>query len=101
MQDNRNTENQPLDNEDWQIALEPYEGDPQAAITLAFHLAEIKRSISSLNMHEALAAIDRAIDSLYEHSDFRSVSRDLFLIAIKGQLTADREELLRQLGIRF
>jgi hypothetical protein len=101
MQDNPNTENQSLDNEDWQIAFEPYEGQPQAALTLAYHLAELKRSIATLNMHGAIAGIDQAIDSLYDHSDFRSVSRDLFLTAITGELTTDKEVLLRQLGMQI
>ena len=45
--------------------------------------------------------MDQAIDSLYDHSDFRSVSRDLFLTAIEGKLTIDKEDLLRQLGMRI
>jgi hypothetical protein len=95
------TESPYVDAENWQIAFEPYEGEPQAALTLAYQLAELKRSIASLNMHEAIAGIDQAIDSLYEHSDFRNVSRDLFLIAITGELTTDKEALLRQLGMEI
>lgn len=75
-------------------------GQPLAALQLAFHLTEMKRLINTLQMHEALAAIDRAVDSLYEHSEFRSTSRELFSTAIEGKLTTDNEELLRQLGIR-
>lgn len=95
------SENAGLDTEDWEIAFAPYEGHPLDALTLAFHLAEVKRHINALNMHEALAAIDRAVDSLYEHSEFRSASRELFLTAIEGRLTTDKEDLLRQLGIRI
>lgn len=94
------SESGPLDTEDWQIAFAPYEGHPLAALTLAYHLTELKRQINSLQMHEALAAIDRAVDSLYEHSEFRSVSRELFLIAIEGRLTSEQEEKIRGLGIR-
>jgi hypothetical protein len=102
MPDNPNTDSESsyLDAEDWQIALEPYEGKPQAALTLGFHLVELKRYVNSLKMNAASGAIDRAIDCLYEHSDFRRVSRELFLIAIEGRLTTDRETLLRELGIR-
>jgi hypothetical protein len=28
---------EPLDAEDWEIALAPYEGNPGAALTLGFH----------------------------------------------------------------
>jgi hypothetical protein len=103
MQDNPNTDSESsyLDTQDWQIALEPYEGKPQAALTLAFHFTELKRHITNLNMREAIAAMDRAIGSLYEHSDFRVISRDLFLTAIEGNLTTDKEALLRQLGLRI
>lgn len=89
------------DDEDWQIAFQPYEGNPRAALTLGFHLAELKRLTDGLKKHEAITAIDRAIDCLYEHSDFRSAGRELFLTAIEGKLTTDKEELIRHLGIRI
>lgn len=103
MPDNRTTDSEIsyLDDEDWQIAFEPFEGHPRAALTLAFHLTELKRYVNGLRMNQAASAIDRAIDSLYEHSEFRSVSRELFLIAISGELTTDKEEVLRHLGIRI
>ena len=90
-----------LDDEDWQIAFEPYEGKPQAALTLGFHLTELKRQINGLKKQQALAAIERAIDCLYEHSDFRSVGREMFLTAIAGELTTDQEEVLRHLGVKI
>ena len=95
------TESPYLDDEDWRIAFESFEGNPRAALTLGFHLAELKRLVSELKKFEACEALDRAIDCLFEHSDFRSVGRELFLAAIEGQLTTDKEELIRHLGIRF
>ena len=50
-------------------------------------------------MHEALLEIEVAIDCLHEHSEFRSISRELFGTAIEGRLTTDKETLLRQLGL--
>jgi hypothetical protein len=94
------SESSPLDHEDWEIAFEPYKGQPLAALTLGFHLTELKRRINGLEMREALAAIDRAVDVLFEYSQFRDVSHELFLIAVEGRLTTEKEELLRQLGIR-
>ena len=101
MQDNpiTDTETPYLDEEDWQIALKPYEGNPQAALTLGIHLVELKQRINDLNMHDALEAIDVAIDCLYNHSDFHSVGRGLFESAIEGKLTSEKESLLRQLGV--
>ena len=77
------------------------QGHPLTALTLAFHLGELKRYIKSLSTQEALAFLDRAVDSLYQHSEFRSVSHELFLIAIQGKLTSDKEDLIRELGIRI
>ena len=91
----------PLETEDWHISLAPFEGRPLDALTLAFHLTSLKQDIEGLRMHEALASLDRAIDCLFEHSEFRSVGREMFLTAIKGELTTDKEEMLRQLGIRI
>src|SRR5215204_176770 len=108
MQDNVNTDDTDSENdspymdaEDWQIAFEPYEGNAQAALTLGFLLTELKLSITDLDMHEALGEINVAIDCLYEHSDFRSISREMFGTAIAGKLTTDKETLLRQLGLRI
>jgi hypothetical protein len=105
MPDNPNTdsgnESPSLDEEDWQIAFAPYEGRPHDVLSLAFHLAELRRLVDGLKKHEAIAVIDRAIDCLFEHSDFRSVSRDLFWTAIEGKLTIDKEELIRHLGIKI
>jgi hypothetical protein len=105
MQDNPNTDSETdiayPDPEDWQIAFEPYEGNPQAALSLGFCLTELKQLIRDLDMHEALQEIEVAIDCLYEHSDFRSISRELFGTAIEGKLATDKETLLRQLGLRI
>ena len=90
-----------LDPEDWQLAFEPYEEQPEAALSLAFLFTELKQLISGLNMHEALNEIDVAIDCLYEHSDFRNVSREMFETVIEGTVTKNKEALLRQLGIQF
>ena len=105
MQHNRititETETPYLDAEDWQIALKPYEGNPQPALTLGIHLVELKQRINDLNLHDALDAIDVAIDCLYSHSHFHGVGRGLFESAIEGKLTADKESLLRQLGVEI
>jgi hypothetical protein len=90
-----------LDPVDWQIAFEPYEGEPEAALTLGYRLTELKQCIRDLDMHEALQEIELALDCLYEHSDFHSISREMFGTAIAGRLTTDKEELLRKLGVRL
>jgi hypothetical protein len=105
MQEDANTDAEnvtsTIDPEDWQLALQSYEEDPENALSLAFLLTEVSQLIRALNMRAALAEIDVAIDCLYEHSDFRNVSRELFEKVIEGKITTSKEALLRQLGIQF
>lgn len=105
MQEDPNTDSEnvstSLDPEDWQLAFQPYEDQPEAALSLAFLFTELRQLISALNMHEVLDEIDVAIDCLYEHSDFRHVSREMFEKVIEGKITSHKEALLRQLGIQF
>ena len=105
MQDNANTnpENDTpgLNEEDWQIALEPYADHPLDALSLGFRLAVLKQLILDLQMPDALTGLDVAINCLFEHSDFRSVGRELFQVAVEGRLTIEQEDLLRQLGVRI
>jgi hypothetical protein len=98
MLDNRITENAPLDCEDWQIAFAPYVKYPLLALALAQHLTALQDYIQS-DAGKATAAINRAVDQLYEHSQFRSVSLELFRAAVQGRLSAETENVLRQLGI--
>ena len=99
MQENRNIENPPLDCEDWQIAFAAYVKHPFLALALAQHLSALQDIVQS-DTGKATAAINRAVDALYEHSEFRSVSLELFRATVQGRLTTDRENLIHQLGIR-
>ena len=90
-----------LNEEDWQIALEPYAGHPLDALSLGFRLAVLKQQILDLKMPEALAGLDQGIECLFEHSEFRSAGRELFSIAIEGRLTAGQLDVLHQVGIRI
>jgi hypothetical protein len=102
MPENPNTyqsENPPLDCEDWRIAFEPYAQFPLLALALAQHLTALQ-DLAQSDAGEATAAINRAVDALYEHSDFRSVSLELFRATVQGRIPADVENLISQLGIR-
>jgi len=99
MLENRNTENAPLDCEDWQIAFQPYVKYPLLALALAQHLAALQDYVQS-DAGKATAAINRAVDSLYEHSDFRAVSLELFRATVQGRLPVDVENIVNALGIR-
>jgi hypothetical protein len=100
MQENRNTENAPLDVEDWQIAFAPYVEHPVLALVLAQHLSALQDYIQSNETVAATGAINRAVEELYEHSDFRSVSLELFRATVQGRLPVDIESVINALGIR-
>ena len=90
-----------LNEEDWQIALEPYADHPLDALSLGFRFAVLKQQILDLRMPDALVELDRAIECLFEHTEFRRAGRELFQVAVEGRLTIEQEDLLRQLGIRI
>jgi hypothetical protein len=99
MQDNRITENPPLDCEDWQIAFKPYVSHPYLALALAQHLSALQDLVQS-DAVKATAPINRAVDALYQHSEFRSVGHLLFRATVQGRLPVDTQDLVHQLGIR-
>jgi hypothetical protein len=103
MQDNANTENPPLDTEDWELAFEPYEGHPGNALTLGFKFVVLKRyiTVEPLKLQEAIEGLDRAMDVLFQHSQFHEVAYGLFHKLIEGQLTVEEEQLLKSLGLKF
>ena len=105
MQNNPNTDSTndapSLNEEDWEIALEPYADHPLDALSLGFRFAVLKQLILDLQMPDAIAGLDVAIECLFEHSEFRSVGRELFQIAVEGRLTAEQLDAIHQLGIRI
>ena len=92
----------PLDAEDWDVVFAPFKDHPYAALNLAYHLAKLQQVLNSklADVSEAIVAIDRAIDRLYEHSEFRNVSHSLFRQTVAGVLTAKIEKTVHELGIR-
>ncbi|HKR13529.1 MAG TPA: hypothetical protein VJT15_15800 [Pyrinomonadaceae bacterium] len=104
MPDHPSTDNRenPLDADDWDVAFEPFADHPYAALNLAYHLATLKQLLSGkiADIPEAIAAIDRAIDRLYEHSEFRNAGHSLFRQTVEGALTAKAEKVVHKLGIR-
>ena len=92
----------PLDAEDWDVVFAPFKDHPYAALNLAYHLARLQQLLDGKlsDIPEAVAAIDRAIDRLYEHSEFRNVGRSLFRQTVAGVLTVKSEKIVHDLGIR-
>lgn len=92
----------PLDAEDWDVVFAPFKDHPYAALNLAYHFARLKQLLTGKlsDIPEAIAAIDRAIDRLYEYSEFRQVGHSLFRQTVQGVLIAETEKTLHKLGIR-
>lgn len=103
MQDNPNTENLSLDTEDWEIAFQPYAGNPDAALSLGRLLMILAHSLKETapNVPGTLAAIDEAAEVLYSHSDFHKGAYDLYRVAIEGRATRAQEALIETLGVRL
>jgi hypothetical protein len=105
MPNNRNTvtENPPLDAEDWEIALEPYQANHGAALTLGFNLMVLKAylTVKPLKIQDAIEGIDQAMVALYQHTEFRYVSYLLFRRLAEGQLTSEEEKILESLNVKF
>jgi len=100
MPENRNTENAPLDCEDWEIVFAPYVEHPLLALALAQHLTALQDYVESGETVATTGAINRAVEELFEHSDFRAVSLQLFRATVQGRLPVDVENVINALGIR-
>ncbi len=107
MQEDPTTDTQlyPLDVDrgDWELAFKPYEGNPDAALTLGFNLAELRTHLDSLLIkpRPVMEALDHALEALFPFTGFHEASFDLFLRLMQGKLTFDEEQMLHALGIQF
>jgi len=93
-------ESEALDCEDWRLAFVAYTSNPVAALMLARHL-HVLREYAQTDVPKALAAIDRALGVLFEFSEFRQASLELFQVLASGTATVEQENLIQQLGITF
>jgi hypothetical protein len=107
MQDNANTDNQTrhllMDHEDWQVAFEPYEGNPSAALSLGFKLAILRAYLDAqtIKCRHAIKTLDLALEALFPFTSFHATSFALFIRLTEGKLEFDEEQMLNALGIKF
>ncbi len=94
---------EPLDAEDWEIALEAYAAYPDAAFGLARHLMAVRGFLQSHppDVLRAIAALNQAAEALYPHTEFHKSSYELYRIAIEGRVTSAHEALMESLGVKF
>jgi len=92
-----------LTTENWKLVLKVYKRHPICALLLASELAALKQSLQRgrKGIPEALAELDAAIQTLYEHTDLHKVSYKLHRQRLEGTLKPKQEEKLRELGVRF
>ena len=83
--------------------LEVYKGHPISALGFAQQLTAIRQSLERgpEGIPEAIAALNLAIDSAFDHTDFNRVSRRLFRQRLDGTIKPKQEEKLRELGVKL
>ena len=76
---------------------------PIAALTLAYQLIGLKQCLQrgKRGIPDAIAGLDLAIESLYPHTDFDRMGRELYHRTIEDKLKPDHAEKLRQLGVKI
>ena len=92
-----------LEAENWKIVVALYKDHPIPALLLAHQLMAIKQCLQrgKNGIPDAIDGLDRAIDSLYAHTDFYKVSHRLYLRRLEGTIKPQQEEQLRQLGLKI
>jgi len=70
-------------------------------LILAQHLQTIKEFIQEGRdgRAKAIAGLDRAIETLMPHTEFRNAGLKVYLPAVAGTLSTDDEEKARELGL--
>ena len=88
-----NTDNQTkyfeIDRDDWDVALEPYEGKPYEALMLGYNLAIMRTHLDSqlLKSRSVIKALDLAVEALFPYTDFHLASFAMFIKYTQGKLT--------------
>jgi hypothetical protein len=92
-----------MDEEDWQVAFEPYEGRPSDALTLGCKLGMLRAYLDAqtIKARQATKALDLALEVLFPFTSFHEASFDLFIKYTEGKLTFDEEQMVRALGVKF
>jgi hypothetical protein len=92
-----------VERDQWELAFEPLEGQPYAALKLGFIFAILRKYFDEqlIKPRAILEAFDLAREVLFPYTDFHKSSFDLFKRLTEGKLTFEEEEILKAQGIRF
>lgn len=103
--DNTDHPTQPyeMDRDDWELALEPFNGEPYAALKLGFNFALMRKELDTqlFKSQPVMEALDLAMEVLFAYTDFHDVSLNLFLKFTEGKLTFQEQEMLNALGVKI
>lgn len=92
-----------LDAENWKIAMKIYAGHPILALVLAHQLTAIRQSLERGRkaIPDAIAGLELAVESLFQHTDFYKVGQKLYRQKLEGTIKPKHEEKLRELGVKL
>ena len=88
------------DPRDWKVIFEVYAREPTLALALAYQFIALKQSLQRgpKGIPAALAGLNQAIDSLYQHTDLHKLARRLYYRTIKSTITFKQEDLITALN---
>jgi len=92
-----------MDEEDWQAAFEPYEGNPSDAQTLGVKLGMLRAYLDAqtIKCRQAIEALDLALKVLFPLTSFHDASFDMFIKYTQVELSFEEEQMVRELGVKF
>jgi hypothetical protein len=92
-----------VERDQWESAFEPFEGRPDAALSLGFNFALLLKYFDGqlIKSRPIMEALDMALEVLFPFTDFHQASCDLFIKLMEGKLTFEEEEILKAQGIKF
>jgi hypothetical protein len=92
-----------LDYESWEICFEAYERYPVEALMLGFNIMVLKAFllVEPPRLAEAIEGLDKAMEVLFNHSQFHEVAYEMFRKVAGGKLTYEEEQILKSLGLIF
>ena len=88
------------DPRDWKAILEVYAREPTLALALAYQFIGLKQSLQRgpKGIPAAIAGLNQAIDSLYQHTDLHKMARRLYYRTIESTITFKQEDLITALN---
>lgn len=91
------------DYQSWEFVLRVYAKHPDAALSLAEELAQLKQFLQegTEGIPKALEQLDEAIKALHPHTDFYRLGERFYQQRIFGKLQTNHENILRELGVKI